>query len=76
MESILKQYVNKEYQSYCSTLLQWESILILFENGHFGWFYIDIDHEVSTNDILWLISPSSNYKYDEFLRQLTQKSQC
>lgn len=80
METILKKYMETKYQSYSSTLIQWDSIIILFENGHFGWFYIDIDNEIVIDDniqcILWLISPTSNYKYDEFLRQLTQKSQC
>ena len=81
MEIILQNYMETKYHSYCSTLMQWDSIIILFENGHFGWFYIDIDNEIVINNnnnqcILWLISPTSNYKYDEFLRQLAQKSQC
>eukprot|EP01084_Bolivina_argentea_P006572 12467_1 len=75
MQNLLNKEINKTYESFCSILHEWDSILILFENGHFGWFYIDIFNEISNNFILWLIAPNTNYKYDTFLNQLKQKSQ-
>ena len=83
MDNVLDIYINMKYKSHLSILKQWDSIFILFENGHFGWFYLDIDNETTINNdtnnssfIVWIISPNCNRKYDEFLNQLTQKSKC
>ena len=79
ISNVLQSHLDEQYLSYCDIFTQWDSILILFDNGHFGWFYLDIDNEIIVNNnsqsILWLIHPHSNSKYDTFLNQLSLKSQ-
>eukprot|EP01083_Nonionella_stella_P052371 138960_1 len=70
MDNVLKQ---SKYVNYYSILSECDSVLILFENGHFCWFYLDICNQIlkeNDNMIVWLIEPNANPKYDEFMHEL------
>ena len=65
----------KKFHKHMDLICKWDVIMVSFENGEFGLFYIDMDNALELNtNIIWIIKPGTHPTYAKFLKQLQQKS--